>query len=202
MKLQDSRENKSNCFPRDHTLSVYCCFVTADHGSSRFKEGVGDRVFWSCSAWFFGREPDVQSTMRRTILVLGRPKQLLGFFTSERGVILVNIELFSSHSQISPSELHTFTNNFFGMIWCEACILQSFFLWVYRIFSIKRPRRLFKTWPQGPSVYLKPSFNRGPAFINEVKFSLLLGWCIISHSLRSVRSLSRRDDFSLGPDLT
>ena len=22
--LQDSRENKTNCFPRDHTLSVYC----------------------------------------------------------------------------------------------------------------------------------------------------------------------------------
>ena len=72
----------------------------------------------------------------------------------------------------------------------------------YRIFSIKRPRRLFKTWPQGPGVYLKPAFNRGPAFINEVKFSSFLGWCIISHSLRSVRSLSRRDDFSLGPDLT
>ena len=45
----------------------------------------------------------------------------------------------------------------------------------YRIFAIKRPRRLFKTWPQGPGVYLKPVFNRGPAFINEVKFSSLLG---------------------------
>ena len=45
----------------------------------------------------------------------------------------------------------------------------------YRIFSIKRPRRLFKTWPQGPGVYLKPAFNRGPAFINEVKFSSFLG---------------------------
>ena len=72
----------------------------------------------------------------------------------------------------------------------------------YRIFSIKRPRRLFKTWLQGPGVYLKPAFNRGPAFINEVKFSSLLGCFIISHSLRSVRSLSRWDDFSLGPDLT
>ena len=46
---------------------------------------------------------------------------------------------------------------------------------IYRIFSVKRPRRLFKTWPQGPSVYLKPAFNRGPAFINEVKFSSFLG---------------------------
>ena len=45
----------------------------------------------------------------------------------------------------------------------------------HRIFSIKRPRRLFKTWPQGPGVYLKPAFNRGPAFINEVKFSSCLG---------------------------
>ena len=61
---------------------------------------------------------------------------------------------------------------------------------IYRVFSIKRTRRLFKTWPQGPGVYLKPAFNRGPAFINEVKFSSFLGWCIISHSLRSVRSLS------------
>ena len=45
----------------------------------------------------------------------------------------------------------------------------------YRISSIKRPRRLFKTWPQGPGVYLKPAFNRGPEFINEVKFSSFLG---------------------------
>ena len=53
----------------------------------------------------------------------------------------------------------------------------------YRIFSIRRPGRLFKTWPQGPGVYLKPAFNRGLAFINEVKFSSFLGWWIISHSL-------------------
>ena len=45
----------------------------------------------------------------------------------------------------------------------------------YCIFSIKRPRHLFKTWPQGPGVYLKPEFNRGLAFINEVKFSSFLG---------------------------
>ena len=32
---------------------------------------------------------------------------------------------------------------------------------VYRIFSIKRPRHLFKTWPQGPGVYLKPALNSG-----------------------------------------
>ena len=43
----------------------------------------------------------------------------------------------------------------------------------YRIFSIKRPRPLFKTWFPGPGVYLKPAVNRGPAFINEVKVSSL-----------------------------
>ncbi len=40
----------------------------------------------------------------------------------------------------------------------------------YRIFSIKRPRRLYQTWLGGLGVYLKPAFNRGPAFINEVQF--------------------------------
>ena len=53
----------------------------------------------------------------------------------------------------------------------------------YRIFSIKRPRRLFKTWPQGPGVSLKPAFNRGPAFINEAKFSSFLGWCTLFYIL-------------------
>ena len=43
---------------------------------------------------------------------------------------------------------------------------------IYRIFSIKRPRRLFQTWPHGPGGYSKPAFNRGPAFINEVFFLL------------------------------
>ena len=38
---------------------------------------------------------------------------------------------------------------------------------MYRIFSIKCPRHLFKTWPQGLGVYLKPAFNRGPAFNRE-----------------------------------
>ena len=42
----------------------------------------------------------------------------------------------------------------------------------YRISSIKRPRRLFQTCPDGPGVYLKQAFNLGPAFINEVFFFL------------------------------
>ena len=41
---------------------------------------------------------------------------------------------------------------------------------IYRIFLIKRPRRLFQTWPGGLGVYLEPAFNRGPAFIKEVFF--------------------------------
>ena len=45
--------------------------------------------------------------------------------------------------------------------------------WVYRIFSIKRPRRLFQNWPCGPGVYLKPAFNQGPAFIYEVQYSVI-----------------------------
>ena len=44
----------------------------------------------------------------------------------------------------------------------------------YRVFSIKRPWSLFQTWPGGPDVYLKPAFNRGPAFINKVIFFLPL----------------------------
>ena len=58
--------------------------------------------------------------------------------------------------------------------------------WHYRIFSIKHLWRLFKTWPQGPGVYLKLAFNRGPAFINEVKFSSFLGWCIISRGVARI----------------
>ena len=64
--------------------------------------------------------------------------------------------------------------------------------------AINVPCKFQEHWKQGRLL----NNNRGPAFINEVKFSSFLGWCIISHSLRSVRSLSRRDDFSLGPDLT
>ena len=39
-----------------------------------------------------------------------------------------------------------------------------------RIFSIKRPRCLFQTWPGGLGVYLRPAFNWGLEFINEVIF--------------------------------
>ena len=39
-----------------------------------------------------------------------------------------------------------------------------------------RPWRLFQNWPCGPGVYLKPAFNRGPAFITEVHFSVILSY--------------------------
>ena len=42
---------------------------------------------------------------------------------------------------------------------------------MYRIFSIKRPRRLFQNWLCAPGVYLKLAFNRGPAFIYELQLS-------------------------------
>ena len=41
------------------------------------------------------------------------------------------------------------------------------------IYAIKRPRRLFKTWPGWPGVCLKLAFNRVPAFINGVQFPVL-----------------------------
>ena len=49
--------------------------------------------------------------------------------------------------------------------------INNYYL-LYCIFSIKRPRFLFQTWPGGPGVYLKPAFNWGLAFINKVFFFL------------------------------
>ena len=49
-------------------------------------------------------------------------------------------------------------------------LVISRFLFTYCIFSSKHPRHLFQTWPGGPSVYLKPAFNLGQAFINKVFF--------------------------------
>ena len=45
---------------------------------------------------------------------------------------------------------------------------------IYRIFSIKRWGRLFKTRPRRPSVYLSPAFTRGPAFLKVKYFSSIL----------------------------
>ena len=40
----------------------------------------------------------------------------------------------------------------------------------YRIFSIKRRGRLFKTIPRWPGFYLNPAFIWGPAFIKKGDF--------------------------------
>ena len=40
----------------------------------------------------------------------------------------------------------------------------------YRIFSIKRRGRLFKTRPRRPGVYSNPAFIRGPAFTYQCIF--------------------------------
>ena len=62
--------------------------------------------------------------------------------------------------------------NYQSLLWGEyGYFLEPHIIAVYRIFSIKRPRRLFQNMPCGPGVYLKPALNRGPVFIYEVQFS-------------------------------
>ena len=73
-------------------------------------------------------------------------------------------------------------------------ILSSVFWTSYRIYAIKRPRRLFKTWPGRTSVCLKPEFNRVPAFINWVQFSVFFFKVELLLSISS----SRPDKLSLG----
>ena len=69
---------------------------------------------------------------------------------------------------------------------------------IYRIFSIKRPQRLFKIRQFWPGVFSRPAFNRGPAFINEMRFSAIFpGWFIITDPRKPRGSLSVLDDFSL-----
>ena len=65
-----------------------------------------------------------------------------------------------------------------------------------RIFSIKRPRRLFKIRQFSPGVFSRPAFNRGPAFINEMRFSAIFpGLFIITDPRKPRGSLSVLDDF-------
>ena len=74
----------------------------------------------------------------------------------------------------------------------------------YRVFSIKRPRRLFQTWPGGPGVYFKPAFNRGPAFIKEVFFSAIISSFNIYYHLSSEAQakLVKTGQFFPSPNLT
>ena len=38
---------------------------------------------------------------------------------------------------------------------------------LYRIFSIRSPRHLLKTWHGGPGVYLTPAIYSSPVFIKQ-----------------------------------
>ncbi len=61
-------------------------------------------------------------------------------------------------------------------------------------------RRLIQTWPGKPGVYLKPAFNRGPVFINEVQsFVIFSGWFIITYPSRpTIFLVVPPDKLSLG----
>ena len=62
----------------------------------------------------------------------------------------------------------------------KACYTGWNFRKGLRIYAIKRPRRLFETWPGRPGVCLKPAFNRVPAFINEAQFSIFCSGLFIT----------------------
>ena len=70
---------------------------------------------------------------------------------------------------------------------------------MYRIFSIKRPRRLFQNWRCGPGVYLKPALNRGPAFIYEVQLHFFSDKFIITHPPTPRAVSQRRTSFLFIP---
>ena len=50
---------------------------------------------------------------------------------------------------------------------------------MYRIFSIKRRGRLFRTRPRGPSVYSNPAFIRGPVHFSAICFFYYQYWKFI-----------------------
>ena len=47
---------------------------------------------------------------------------------------------------------------------------MHFAKYVYRVFSIRRPRRLFQTWPGGPGVHLTPAVYSSPVFVKQQFF--------------------------------
>ena len=66
----------------------------------------------------------------------------------------------------------------------------------YLFFSIKRPRRLFKIRQFSPGVFSRPALNRGPAFVNEMRFSAIFQGLFIITDPRKLRcSLSMLEDF-------
>ena len=66
---------------------------------------------------------------------------------------------------------------------------------MYRIFSIKRPRRLFQTWPGGPGIYLKPAVNWRLAFINKVFFLPFYQVVLLPPNLRSPGRVGQDETF-------
>ena len=72
------------------------------------------RHFYSFGSAFHPHKPD-QRVILKFIL---RRLETIHEQPILRDLIFVNIKLFSSRSQISPSLLNTFSNYFFVMMWC------------------------------------------------------------------------------------
>ena len=71
--------------------------------------------------------------------------------------------------------------------------VQNLFVQIkYRIFSIKRPRRLFQSWPGGPGVYLNQQFIWARHFLREEFYSFYLTSSILPLHLmrRSIRKFN------------
>ena len=61
----------------------------------------------------------------------------------------------------------------------------------YRIFSIRRPRRLFQTWPDGPGVYLIPADYSSPVFITNGFYLLFLTKMYLANISTAFYSLNK-----------
>ena len=66
---------------------------------------------------------------------------------------------------------------------------------------MKCPQHLFKTWHQGPGVYLKQAFNWGPEFINEVEFLTIFRLMFYFTFFEIFAQFVKVERFFLGPDL-
>ena len=57
---------------------------------------------------------------------------------------------------------------------------------IYRIFSIKHPRRLFQTWPGGPGGCLNQQFIWARKFLRKGFYSFYLTSCILPFHLKFI----------------
>ena len=62
----------------------------------------------------------------------------------------------------------------------------------YRIFSIKRPRRLFQTWPGEPGVCLNQQFIWARHFLRMSFYSFHLTSCILAIHLLKVHDTTNK----------